>query len=259
MINLNKKIAVLLVVPILIAMGGTFAFSAFSGSSSITVNSTAGHLTWELNGTLIKTNANNTPITVIGPNGMIYEIGVAEPYHADNGKYNLLLGSVKYTTSTVYNFRVNVTNLAPGEYFEIQFVVYNSGTVGLIATPTALMNTTSYNATYDDPPAPPPAPPSGPTPPPSKSPAPPSAMPMYKINATQVAESQFMSALQSYTGYIYNLSYSKSTGVGVSLNPSGMAVLDLWVGLGNSNGKDVNYYQNSDMTLTFSIDVISDP
>ncbi|AAT43675.1 hypothetical protein [Picrophilus oshimae] len=239
MINLNKKIAVLLVVPILIAMGGTFAFSAFSGSSSITVNSTAGHLTWELNGTLIKTNATNTPITVEGPNGCVYEIGVAEPYHADNGKYNLLLGSVKYTTSTVYNFRVNVTNLAPGEYFEIQFVVYNSGTVGLIATPTALMNTTSYNATYDA--------------------SSPSAMPMYKINATQVAESQFMSALQSYTGYVYNLSYSKSTGVGVSLNPSGMAVLDLWVGLGNSNGKDVNYYQNSDMTLTFSINIISDP
>ena len=60
---MNKKILVLMVVPILVAMGGTFAFSAFSGSSSIAVNGTAGHLDWQNNVHLVGTNANNTVIT----------------------------------------------------------------------------------------------------------------------------------------------------------------------------------------------------
>ncbi|SMD30184.1 hypothetical protein [Picrophilus oshimae] len=236
MINLNKKIAVLLVVPILIAMGGTFAFSAFSGSSSITVNSTAGHMTWELDGHLIATNATNTPITVEGPNGMIYEIGVAEPYHHANGVYNLKLGSQYYNTLKTEEYTINVTNFAPGEYVEIEMVLTNNGTVGFVATPSVGGFHTSSNATYN---------PSG------KS-----------IKYMNVPASSFMADLESATGYIYNVSYQTPTsnsGFGASLSPEGTAIMDIWVGLGNSAGADVNHYQGSDFSFTVTVNVVSDP
>ena len=83
--------------------------------------------------TLIRTNATNTPVTVEGPNGVIYEIGTAEPYHSTNDKYNLSLGDQFYTTATSgKEFTVNVMNLAPGEYVELQAVITNNGTVGFI-------------------------------------------------------------------------------------------------------------------------------
>ncbi len=236
MINLNKKIAVLLVVPILIAMGGTFAFSAFSGSSSITVNSTAGHMTWELDGHLIATNATNTPITVQGPNGVVYEIGVAEPYYHSSGTYKLKLGSQYYNTLKTEEYTINVTNFAPGEYVEISMVLTNNGTVGFVATPSVGGFHTSSNATYN---------------PAGKS-----------IVYANVPSSAFMSDLETATGYIYNVSYgasSSTTGFGVSLSPEGTASLDILVGLGNSSGADVNHYQGSDFSFTITIDVVSDP
>ena len=229
---MNKKLAVLLVVPILIAMGGTFAFSAFSGSSSVAINSTAGHLTWDESGILVATNANNTPLTVEGPNGVIYEIGASEPYAP--GSSHLNLGTLAMSTANSgKEYVVNATNFAPGEYIEVQVTITNNGTVGFIVSPGAMSMTTSSDATYNSANAP--------------------------INATQVSEGHgnFMSELQSSTGYIYNV--TTVSGFNTSLSPEGTAIMDIWVGLGNSNGKDVNHYQGSDFSLNINLNVVSDP
>lgn len=232
---MNKKLAVLLVVPILIAMGGTFAFSAFSGSSSIAINSTAGHLTWENNLTLVGTNAQNTPLTVEGPNGMIYEIGAAEPYYHSSGMYKLGLGNQFYTTATSgREYVVNVTNFAPGEYVELMATVTNNGTVGFMVMPTAPTFTTSSDSHYDN-----------------------NVGPAGAINAAQVSQGNFMSDLQSSTGYIYNV--TTVSGFHTSLSPEGSAIMEIWIGLGNSNGADVNHYQGSDFSLDIGLNVVSDP
>ncbi len=102
--------------------------------------------------TLIGTNANNTPITVEGPNGHIYEIGAAEPYHDTSGVYNLSLGNHFYTTATSgKEFTVNVTNLAPGEYVELQAVITNNETVGFMVSSPAPTHTISSNPEYNTP------------------------------------------------------------------------------------------------------------
>ncbi len=229
---MNKKLAVLLVVPILIAMGGTFAFSAFSGSSSVAINSTAGHLTWENNLTLVGTNANNTPLTVEGPNGHIFEIGAAEPYHDNSGMYKLGLGNQFYTTATSgREYTVNVTNFAPGEYVEFVATITNNGTVGFMVSQGHITMKTSSDSTYNSAGAP--------------------------INASMVTASSFASDLESSTGYIYNV--TDFSNFNTSLSPEGSATMVIWVGLGNSNGADVNHYQGSDFSLNINLNVVSDP
>ena len=229
---MNKKLAVLLVVPILLAMGGTFAFSAFSGGSSIAINNTAGHLTWTNNVVIVRTNANNTPLTAQGPNGVIYEIGAAEPFHHDSGMYKLGLGTQAYTTATSgREYTVNVTNFAPGEYVVFMATITNNGTVGFMVSSAAPTIATSSNSTYNAAGA--------------------------NINAVQVSAGNFASDLQSSTGYIYNV--TAVSGFNTSLSPEGAAIMIISVGLGNSNGNDVNHYQGSDFSLNINLNVVSDP
>ena len=232
MTKLNKKLAVLLVVPILIAMGGTFAFSAFSGGSSIAINNTAGHLTWTNNMALTGTNANNTPLTVQGPNGHIYEIGAAEPVGPSSGPFHLNLGTQAYTTATSgREYTVNVTNFAPGEYVVFMATITNNGTVGFMVASHAPTFKTSSNPTYN--------------------------AAHKSINAAQVSASSFSTDLQTSTGYIYNV--TTASGFNTSLSPEGYAVMYISVGLGNSNGNDVNHYQGSDFSLNICLSVVSDP
>ena len=225
MTKLNKKLAVLLVVPILIAMGGTFAFSAFSGGSSTAINSTAGHLTWENNLTLVRTNANNTPITIQGPSGQIYEIGQGMQYHHNSGHYTIGLGNQFYTTATSgREYVVNVTNMAPGEYVELMATITNNGTVGFMVSPAAPTFSPAVNSTH---------------------------------NATQASQGKFASVLQSSNGYVYNV--TAVSGFNTSISPEGSAVMLIYIGLGNDNGHDLNHYQGSHFSLNVNLNVVSDP
>ncbi len=228
---MNKKLAVLLVVPILIAMGGTFAFSAFSGSSSVTVNGTAGNLAWNETGMMVYTNANNTPLTLLGPNGVPIEIGSAEPYAAYTP--NLSLGYINMNTSNSgKEYKISVTNLVPGEYVELNISVINTGSVGfmVVPTPSTYKLATSSDSTYNSGDA--------------------------TIAATNVTSSAFMTALQNDTGYVYNV---VGTHMGTSLSPMGTAYATIMIGLGNSNGNDVNYYQGSDISMDMTFNIVSDP
>ena len=234
--------------PILIAMGGTFAFSAFSGSTGIVGNNTAGHLSWEFNGKLIGSNATNTPVTVMGPNGVAYTIYDGSSIYNAAGNYNLMLGDSYYHTySKNINYTVNVTNFAPGDYVELSFVLVNNGTVGFIASipspvsiqkiptscnvfvffgPRDMKTTSPYN-------------------PDNKS-----------INSTLVSAVNFTKDLYMDTGWVY--AYN-DTGFGTSISPSGTAVLTIWIGLGNSGNMDVNHYQDSKFSFTIPVNIVSDP
>ena len=66
-----------------------------------------------------------------------------------------------------------------------------------------------------------------------------------------------MSALQMDTGYVYNV--TEGSGFGTSLSPGGTATMYIFLGLGNSDGHDVNYYQGSDISLNIDLNVVSDP
>ena len=78
------------------------------------------------------------------------------------------------------------------------------------------------------------------------------------INATQASNTfSFLTDLQNSTGYVYEV--TPVLGFNTSLSPGGSAVMTLWIGLGNSAGQDVNYYQNSDFSLNVGLNIVSDP
>jgi hypothetical protein len=200
-------------------------------------------------------------ITVQGPNGIVTTIGQGAEIHSSNGSYYLSLGTARYSTATSGGeYVINVTNFAPGEYVILKAVITNTGTVGMIVT---------------DPPSPIVPPPQlGMNTPPTKTTMPSSGVSMYSYNnttssdkqynptnqpitATGVSESDFMSALQMDTGYVYNV--TEGSGFGTSLSPGGTATMYIYLGLGNSNGQDVNYYQGSDISINIDLNVVSDP
>ncbi|AAT42647.1 hypothetical protein [Picrophilus oshimae] len=231
----------------LIALGGAFAFSAFSGSSGIVGNSTAGHLSWEFRGTLIGSNATNTPVTVMGPNNAGYTIYDGSKLYQSSGIYNLPLGDSYYHTySTNINYTVNATNFAPGDYIELQFVLVNNGTVGFIASipspvsikqiPTSCNVFIFFGPRENG---------NNPYNPDNKT-----------IESHMVSPSNFTRDLYNDTGWIY--SYSAS-GFGTSMNPGSTAVLTIWIGLGNSGNLDVNHYQDSKFSFTVPVNIVSDP
>ncbi len=229
---MNKKLAVLLVVPLLVSLGGAFAFSAFSGNSSVTINNTAGHLTWENRATLEKTNATNTPLTIMGPNGHMYKIGAGDHFHPSEW-YGYGLGKQYYSTATSgREYVINVTNFAPGEYIQLGDVITNNGTVGFIVTTPSTLSiaaVSSSNSTYNA---------NG-----------------SSIAATNIVQcTNFMSDLQTSTGWIYDV--TEYSGFGVSLSPGGTAIMMIQIGLGNNSP---NYYQGSDISLVINLNVVSDP
>ncbi|MCL4453562.1 hypothetical protein [Ferroplasma sp.] len=282
---MNKKILVLMVVPILVAMGGTFAFSAFSGNSSVDVNGTAGHIGWQNTIYLVGTNANNTVITVEGANGVNNMVGQSTDNYNASGNYSINLGTDAYTAAlSGGEYTLNVSNLAPNEYVVLKSVVKNTGTVGIIVTAAstgpmsmnACQNTNNSwynysmngnccgmqgshgngwngNSWYN-----------------SNGITPCWGIPSWwngnnnncgnqnnQSMSHNVPRNAFMTDLYKDTGYVYNV--TEVNGFGTSLSPGGTATMYIYLGLGDSNGKDINCYQNTDVSINVDLNVISDP
>ena len=197
------------------------------------------HLTWTNNVVIVRTNANNTPLTAQGPNGVIYEIvnGSSTATYNSSGMYKLALGNQSYTTlNGLKEYNVRVNNFAPGEFVEFQATITNTGTVGFMVVPYVLAigeEFISSNSTYNARDAP--------------------------ITATQVgvnSTSPFSTDLASSNGYVYNVTAPSSSGFYQSLSPEASAIMDIYVGLGSGSG---NHYQGSGITLTIFLSVVSDP
>ncbi|WMT52071.1 MAG: hypothetical protein RE471_04135 [Ferroplasma sp.] len=276
---MNKKILVLMVVPILVAMGGTFAFSAFSGSSSVDVNGTAGHIGWQNTIYLVGTNASNTVITVEGANGVKNMVGQTSENYNASGNYSINLGTDTYNAAlSGGEYTLNISNLAPNEYVILKSVVKNTGTVGIIVTgsstgPVSMNscpNTNNWwynnsmngnccgmqgnygngwsgNSGYNN---------NGITPwwgMPSCW----SGNNNNQFMSHNVPRNAFMKDLYMDNGYVYNV--TEANGFGTSLSPGGTATMYIYLGLGDSNGKDVNCCQESSVSINIDLNVVSDP
>ncbi len=125
-------------VPVLVVMSGSLAFSAFQGSITTNVNTTAGVLSFSQDLSLIGSDATNTAVTVsCSETGNQVTVGGPSP-----GSMPFDLGTVSSSSSSISQ-TVEVTNFAPLDYVIIEVTITNTGTVGMtVGWPQIVSNPT---------------------------------------------------------------------------------------------------------------------
>ena len=199
---MNKKLLVMVMVPVLVVMSGALAFSAFSGSITTNVNASAGYLSWQQNETSHYTYMHNT------------EVGT----NFSDGTY------VKTSTSgpNVTTQDISVTNLAPGNWIEFNFTVYNTGSVGLMLTHVSVSTMGANGANMS-----------------------------VSSNDFMYGSALNVSADSSFA-YLYNVSSIPSG----SIDQGSSTTYHVYLGMNEYAG---NMYQESTFSLTVQITVTSDP
>ena len=118
---MNKKLFAMMMVPVIVVMGGTFAFSAWSGSTTSVFNESTATFSYTQNITFEQTNANLTPLTVSGTNNLGTDVTYMTPAQI------LDPTTTGTTTSGVVQY-ANVSNLVPGDIVVFHVAVKNTGT-----------------------------------------------------------------------------------------------------------------------------------
>lgn len=130
---MNKKLFALMMVPVIVVMGGTFAFSAWSGSATSVFNESTATFSYTQNITFVHTNANMTPLGVAGANDLT------------DVTYNTPMQMLDPTTAGSSSAGVvqyaNVTNLVPGDYVELYVTIANTGSATLNLSSVSVFNT----------------------------------------------------------------------------------------------------------------------
>lgn len=122
-----------MMVPVIVVMGGTFAFSAWAGNATSVFNETTATFQYSQNTMFVATNANITPLTVTGANGQISLTYASSSQLVNPTAY----GS---NTKDIVQY-VNITNLVPGTWAAFNVTVTNDGSSTL-----NMSSVTIYNA-----------------------------------------------------------------------------------------------------------------
>lgn len=109
----------MMIVPVLVATGGTFAFSAWSGNATAIFNETTATFSFTQNVTFVTTNAYQTPVTVVGTN-TLKNVTSTTPEQ-------VLDPTISNTDSSAITEHANVSNLVPGAWVELMVTVKNTG------------------------------------------------------------------------------------------------------------------------------------
>lgn len=119
---MDKKILVMVMVPVLVVMSGALAFSAFTGNITTNVNATAGFIGWQENVTGTYVHMDNTAVKLTYTNG-----------------------STPSYSQTISTVSLGVTNLAPGNWAVFNITVTNTGSVGIELSGATTTTTTTPN------------------------------------------------------------------------------------------------------------------
>ena len=108
----------MMMVPVLVVMGGTFAFSAWSGSGNAFFGQTAATVSYSETMYFNGTNAVHNPLTVSnGQSSQSVTQATAE----------YMVSSASGHASSVLNVYANVSYLVPGQYVNFTVVIHNNG------------------------------------------------------------------------------------------------------------------------------------
>ncbi len=136
---INKKLMVAVIIPVLVVMSGSLAFSAFTGNITTNVTTTAGTMTFSQDVALIQSNAENTILSV-SSNGYNYQVtGTNGGYNNYNGQsigWTVNVGPDDFgtisSTSSAITTSISLNGLAPGDVVIFQVTITNTGTVGMV-------------------------------------------------------------------------------------------------------------------------------
>lgn len=109
----------MMMVPVLVAMGGTFAFSAWSGNATAIFSETTATFSYTQNVTFVATNAYETPVTIAGANTINNVTSVTPEQVLDP--------TISSTDRSAIIEHANVSNLVPGTWVELMVAVKNTG------------------------------------------------------------------------------------------------------------------------------------
>lgn len=115
-----------MIVPVLVLMGGTYAFSAWSGSANAYFSQSAATVSFSESLSFNSTDASITPLVLsTGHSTYGNVVSTTNPFTLDNSTGG---------ASSVLSLFVNVSNLVPGDWASFTVVVTNTGTATLNAS-----------------------------------------------------------------------------------------------------------------------------
>ena len=126
----------MMMVPVIVVMGGTFAFSAWSGSANSFFDQSAATVSYTETLSFVHTNAVINPLKVGNVNGY-------QDVNYTTGSY--VISKVPGGVASTLNVYVNVSNLVPGDYAQFQVIINNTGSATLNMSEMSFSKTT-YNA-----------------------------------------------------------------------------------------------------------------
>lgn len=138
---MNKKLFAMMMVPVLVVMGGTFAFSAWTGSANAFFNQSAANVAYTETLTFEHTNAMYTNLSMTGGPGT--SIGTVV---LNTNTNTILVGTSSGTAGGDANVYGNVTNMVPGDYVYFQVAITNTGSATLNTSTFEWAGATVYNA-----------------------------------------------------------------------------------------------------------------
>ena len=121
---MRRKIFTIFIVPIILVMGGTLAYSGWSGSSIASFSQSAAVVSYTETLSFLGTNANLTPVD-IGSGYSSHIVTFNSPKFEISNSSGNAVGS-----ASVY---ANVSNMVPGDWVEFGVVITNTGSASLFA------------------------------------------------------------------------------------------------------------------------------
>ncbi len=121
---MRKKIFTLFIVPIILIMGGTVAYSGWSGSSNASFSQSAAVVGYTEALYFLATNAVLTPINIESSYSNHTVVFNSQQFEISNASGSAV-GSA--------NVYANVSNLVPGDWVEFSVTITNTGTASLFA------------------------------------------------------------------------------------------------------------------------------
>jgi hypothetical protein len=133
---MNKKLFALMMVPIVVVMGGTFAFSAWAGSANAHFGQTVATVGYTETVTFSGTNANQNPLTIVGSvtTSNVTSSTASYPVYTAAG-----------SAASNINVYANVSYMVPGEYVHYTVTVKNTGNAVLNTSTMSVGNAYAYN------------------------------------------------------------------------------------------------------------------
>ncbi len=124
----------MMMVPVVVVMGGTFAFSAWSGSANAFFNESAATVSYSESLSFVATNASSANPLTVSFNGGHTLTDVA------SGTAQQTLVTLNGNAASTLNVYGNVSGMLPGYWLEFQITITNTGSAVLN---TSLLTSTS--------------------------------------------------------------------------------------------------------------------